>query len=557
MADTRTAAREAHRRRDWQAARDGLVAAAATGELSADDAFTLADATWWLGDVEGSLAAAEQAYRRYLDGDRPERAAMAAIHIAVDLLLRGDEVVGGGWLQRAQRLLADRPESAEHGYLTYLTEVEARLGGPALDEVIASAARIAELGRRYGDRNLVALGMLGQGRALVKQARVEEGLGLLDEAMVAVLTEDLAPEWAGNIYCHLMSACHELGDVRRAVAWTRATTSWLETLPAAVLFTGICRVHRSQVFQASGSWDDAEVEAAKVCADLEGIHVASAAEAHYQVAELRRLRGDLAGAELAYEEARARGRDPHPGLALLQLAGGRVDVAAAAIATAVASVDDPLARVRLRAAQVEIALAVGDRDLAEEACAEVTDLADRYESDGFVTLQRSTRGACLLARGRPEEALPALRSAARAWRDLGVPYEAARVGLLTARACEALGDHDGARRERDAAREVFERLGATGAAVEAAAGAGAGDAEVVTDPRDRARTEAGLTRRELDVLTVVASGCTNREVAERLVISEKTVARHLSNIFVKLGCSSRTAASAYAHERGLVPRSRG
>jgi DNA-binding CsgD family transcriptional regulator len=543
--DPRAAARQAYQRCDWQAARDGFAAAAATTDLSADDAFALSYAAWWLGRVDESVTAGEKAYRRYLDGDRPERAAMAAIHIAVDLLLRGDEVVGSGWIQRAQRLLEDRPDTAEHGYLTYLLEVEAALGGAALDEVNASAARVAEVGRRHGDANLVALGILGQGRACVKQARVDEGLALLDEAMLAVLTEELSPEWAGNIYCHLMSACHELGDIRRAVAWTQATTSWLETLPAAVLFTGICRVHRSQVFQATGGWDEAELEAARVCEDLEHIHVASAAEAHYQVAELRRLRGDLAGAEEAYEEARARGRDPHPGLALLQLARGRPEVAAAAIRTAVAGVEDPFSRIRLRAAQVEIALAAGDPDLAEGACAEVADLAGRYRSDGFVALQQTTQAACLLARGRAEAALPSLRSACRSWRRLGMPYEAARTQVLAARACESLGDHDGALRELDAAAAVFERLGA------------AADAATVASLRGGAHGPDGLTPRELEVLAEVAAGRTNREVAERLVISEKTVARHLSNIFVKLDCSSRTAAAAYAYEHGLGSRARG
>jgi DNA-binding CsgD family transcriptional regulator len=389
------------------------------------------------------------------------------------------------------------------------------------------------------------LGTLGQGRALVKQARTDEGLPLLDEAMLAVLAEDLSPEWAGNIYCHLMSACHELGDVRRAVAWTQATTSWLETLPAAVLFTGICRVHRSQVFQATGGWDAAELEAAKVCEDLEHIHVASAAEAHYQVGELRRLRGDLAGAETAYEEARARGRDPHPGLALLQLAQGKVEVAVAAITTAVASVEEPLARIRLRAAQVEIALAAGRPELAEGACAEVADLAGRYRSDGFVALQRTTQAACLLARGEAEAALPSLRSACRSWRGLGMPYEAARTRVLAARACEALGDLDGARRELDAAAAAFDRLGAVG------------DAATVASLRGRAGSPDGLTPRELDVLAEVASGSTNRDIARRLYISEKTVARHLSNIFAKLGCSSRTAAAAYAYEHGLGSRTDG
>jgi DNA-binding CsgD family transcriptional regulator len=539
------AAREAYQRCDWQAARDGLVAAAAAGPLSADDAFMLAYAAWWLGRVDESLAAGEQAYRHYLEGERPARAAMAAIHIAVDLLLRGDDVVGSGWLRRAERLLGDQPESAEHGYLSYLVEVEAALGSPDLDAVAASARRVGELGRMHGDPNLVALGILGQGRALVKQARTDEGLALLDEAMVSVLTEELSPEWAGNIYCHLMSACYELGDVRRAIAWTDATTRWLETLPDAVLFTGICRVHRSQMLQASGGWEQAEREARQVCEDLEHMHVASAAEAHYQLGELRRVRGDLPGAEVAYEDARARGREPQPGLALLQLAQGRSRIAAAAIAAALASESDPLTRFRLRAAQAEIALAAGDLEVASAACAEVLDTADTYGSSGFVATAETIRGAVALAEGRADVAVGALRSACQRWRELGVPYEAAKVGVLLARACSELGDPDGCGRELEAAAKVFTRLGA------------ARDVEAVTALRGRPREADGLTARELEVLAEVASGSTNREIASSLVISEKTVARHLSNIFVKLGCSSRTAAAAYAFEHGLAAPPRG
>lgn len=540
MTDTLAAAREAYRRRDWRGARDGLVAADAAGGLTADDVFTLADAAWWLGEVERSLAAGERAYRLYLDGDRPARAAMAAIHIAVDLLLRGDDVVGSGWIRRAERLLDDQPEGVEHGYLRYLVEVEASLGGPDLDAVIASAERVEALGRTHEDPNLVALGILGQGRALVKQARTTEGMALLDEAMVAVLTEDLAPEWSGNVYCHLMSACHEVGDIRRAVAWTEATSRWLQTLPDAVLFTGICRVHRSQVLQASGGWDQAEREAEQVCRDLEHLHVASVAEGYYQVGELRRLRGDLVGAEEAYEQARQRGREPQPGLALLQLARGRARASAAGIATALAGELDPLARFRLCAARVEIALAAGELDAAEEACAEVEATAERYGSSGLDATARAARGAVLVGRGRPEEALVALRSACQRWRELGIPYDAAKVGVLLAQACAALGDADGAERELDTAVDVFDRLGAVA------------DADGVATRRGSRRSADGLTARELEVLTEVASGSSNRQIADELSISEKTVARHLSNIFVKLGCSSRTAAAAYAFEHGLL-----
>nr|WP_246220690.1 helix-turn-helix transcriptional regulator [Phytoactinopolyspora mesophila] len=339
-----------------------------------------------------------------------------------------------------------------------------------------------------------------------------------------------------------MAACHELGDVRRAVAWTRATKEWLQTLPAAVLFTGICRVHRSQVLQATGGWEEAEAEAARVCEDLEHIHVASAAEAHYQVAELCRLRGFFDDAEDAYEQARARGRDPQPGLALLHLARGRPKLAASALEASLAGTDDPLRRLPLRAAQVEIALQAGDFELAGQACDEVAAIADRFGCDGFVATSQTSRAACLLASGQAEPALALLRTACRTWRELGLPYDAARAGVLLARACAAAGDRDGAARELEAARKLFDRLGAVG------------DVKIVDGLRGHTRSDVGLTAREIEVLAEVAAGRTNRQIADRFVISERTVERHLSNIFVKLDCGSRTAAAAYAHEQGLVPR---
>lgn len=258
------AARDAYRRRDWAAARGGFATARAAGELAAADLDALADAAWWLGDVEEASAVLEEAYRRHLEAGNPGPAAMAAIGIAVNHLLRGDSVVGSGWLGRAQRALQDQPERTEHGYLLYL-ELEGALGEDEPATVTATARRVRDIGRRHADPNLVAAGDLFEGRALVKAGRVADGMALLDEAMLAVLSGQLGPEWAGNIYCHLMAAFSELADVRRAAEWTEATGRWLAGLPAAVLFTGICRVHRSQVLERKGDWAEAEREAALVC----------------------------------------------------------------------------------------------------------------------------------------------------------------------------------------------------------------------------------------------------------------------------------------------------
>jgi len=535
------AARDAYARRDWPAAREGFDAAREVAALSADDLSALGDAAWWLGHIEESLAASEQAYHGYLDAGQPRQAAMAALGVAYLSFLRGREAVGTGWMSRAQRLVADQPECVEQGYLRYVLQVEAALDGPDVAAVVAAARGVRELGRRHGDPTLVAAGTLGEGRMLVRHGRVAEGLALLDEAMVAVLSEELTPEWAGNIYCHMMAACHELCDIARAREWTEATTRWLATLPAAVLFTGICRVHRSQVLQITGEWDRAESEAARVCADLAELHVATAAEGHYQVGELRRLRGDLAAAEQAYQRAHEHGRDPQPGLALAYLARGRADTASAAIRTAlVAHSDNRLGRARLCAPQVETALATGDIPTATKACDELDETAAVYASSGLQAMAHHARGAITLADGHPAEALGVLRAACRRWRELAAPYEAARVGVLLAQAYRALEDTDAAARELAAAEVVFARLGAIP------------DLEHVAALRHRPSLPGGLTAREVEVLALVAAGQTNRAVATALVLSEKTVARHLSNIFTKLGLSSRTQAAAYAFEHGLI-----
>ena len=538
-------AREAFGRRDWPLARDGFKTVGENAELSADDLSALGDCAWWLGDVDEALGAYEGSYRLHLQGQQPRRAAVSALGLAVSLFLRGDTELGSGWMNRAQRLLRHQPEGAEHGYLLYL-DVESALMGGDLDEVLAKGPVLRDMGQRYGDANLAAGGVLFEGRALVREGRLREGMALLDEAMVAVLSDRLVPEWAGNIYCHLMAVFHELVDVRRAADWVEATARWLDTLPSAVLFTGICRVHRSQVLQIMGAWAQAEQEAARVCRDLARIHVAGAAEGHYQVGEVQRLRGELVAAEQSYERAHERGRDPQPGVALLRLAQGRLASASASIQAAlVAESEDSLARAPLCAAQVEIALAAGSIDTARRACEELEATSSVYSTSGLEAMAAQARGAITLAAGSAGAALPILRDACRRWRELRADYNASKVCVLLARAYEMLGDEDAAARELEAAASVFDRLGA------------ALDARAVAAMRGREQIPGGLTAREAEVLALVAMGRSNREVAGSLSVSQKTVARHLSNIFTKLGVSTRTEAAAYAFEHGLAPASRG
>lgn len=534
------AARDAFGRQEWAAAFESFHAAWERGGLSADDCYALADSAWWVGEIEVALSAWEEAHRLYVRAGEPRRAAMAAMFIAAHSMERGDAAVGSGWMSRMHRLLRDEPEGAEHGYAIY-HEIFDLMGADDPEGAIALARRMQELGSRFDDPNLMAVGLVGEGRAMIKQGRISEGMGLLDESMLAAMSGGLHPVWAGAIYCHLMDACRELGDVRRAVEWTEAAERWCERLPETGVYRGICRVHRAQVLQLQGAWDRAEREATSACTDVVRLHLTTVAAGHYEIGEIRRLRGDVSGAEEAFRHAHELGRDPQPGLALVRLAQGRIDAAASSIRAALAArAGDRLARAELCAAQVEIALAAGAVEAARAASDELDATAIDYASSGLVAAAREARGAVLLAVGDATEAVTTLRSACRLWQELDAKHRAAKTRTVLAEAYRALGDEDAAQLELDAARDVFERLGA------------ALDARRVAELQGRSELPGGLSEREAEVLRLVATGRGNREIAAALFISERTVHRHVSNIFTKLGVTSRTAATAYAFENHLV-----
>jgi DNA-binding CsgD family transcriptional regulator len=532
------AARASFAAHDWAAAYRDFTDTAEQAPLDTDDLCAQSRAAWWLGLMDESMALDEQAYARYVDAADNRRAAERAFFIAYGHFLKGNGEIGGGWMSRAQRLLADEADCPEQAYVLYFA-VETGLDGG--EEALAKARAVQDAGRRHGDPNLVAAGIVAEGRVLIKLGRAQEGLALLDEGMLEASSPALTPNWAGNVYCHLMAACYEVGDIGRAAAWTQSTSDWCDRMAPAVLFKGICRIHRAQVMQVLGDWVGAQDEAERVCADVAHIHAGAVAEAHYQIGEIKRLRGDVAGAEQAYGEAHRLGRDPQPGLALLRLAEGRADVAAVMIGSALAGVAEPLARGRPLAAQVDTAIARGDHTTASAAAAELDEVASVYGSSGLEAVARRCRGAVLLATGQTEDALSTLRSACSRWNELDAPYDCAKVRVLLARAYRELGDVESSIRELDAALVSFERLGAVL------------DAKAVEAQR-RSALPHGLTEREAEVLALVAAGHTNRQIADELFVSPKTAERHVSNIFTKLGVTTRTAAARVAVEHGLASK---
>jgi len=526
----------------WLDAYESFSRADEAAPLGAEDLELLATSAYMLGRDDEWMRALERAHQLHADAEEMPRAARCAIWVGINLALRGE--VGGatGWLGRAQRLLdRDGRECAERGYLLLPGVFQHEATGD-FAAAAATAAEAAEIGQRFGDADLFALATHSQGYMLIKDGQVKKGLGLLDEAMVAVTTGELSPIPTGLVYCGVIMACQEVYEMRRAGEWTAALTRWCEQQPDVVAFTGRCLVHRAEIMQLRGAWGDALEEARRAGLRFEETMNPAAGLALYRQGELLRLQGEFDAAEEAYRAASGCGWEPQPGLAQLRLAQGRGDVAAAAIRRAAGEVSERLKRAGLLAAYVEIMLAVDDLESARVACRELGEIAESYESDMLAAMVEQARGAVDLAAGDARSALVSLRVALQLWHDLEAPHEAARVRELIALACRALGDEDTAAMELEAAHGVFAQLGA------------APDLARVDALRLTAASAGthGLTSRELEVLRLVATGGTNKAIAAELVLSERTVDRHVSNIFMKLRVSSRAAATAFAYEHKLV-----
>jgi DNA-binding CsgD family transcriptional regulator len=533
--------RSAFQRQAWDEAHARLAEADRERALDAEDLERLALAAHLLGRDAASADLWARAHREFLARGNPARAVRCAYRLAIPLVLRGDFARGGGWIERGRRILDEHGlDGVERGWLLLPVGARSVRMGDA-DAALDAFEKAAAIGARFSDRDLVTLARHGQGRALIRKGETARGLALLDEIMAAVVAGEISSPVAGDVYCSVLEACGELHDVRRALEWTEALGEWTSSQGGLPAYRGQCLVHRAEILVVRGAWREAASDAQRA-RDLLSRPPPQRAlgAAEVQLAELHRLRGDLDKAEEAYRRARAAGASPQPGLALLRLAQGRTGAARTAIDLALDAVRDPFHRPPALLAAVEIAVAAGELDGARVAAKELASIATALGVPFLAAEAAYAEGAVRLAGGDARGAAGEARRAFEIWDEVEAPFEAARARLLLGLACRALGD-DAACVEVEAARDTFQRLGAAPEVARAK--------ELLRAP---AKDGAVLSGREVEVLRLVATGRTNRAIAEELGISGKTVDRHVSNIFGKLDVSSRAAATAWAFRNGIA-----
>jgi len=529
-------ARETFERGDWVTAFEAW-SEVDPDALGPDDLHRLATAAFLLGRHEECVAAIQRAFSAYLDRGDLADAARCAFWMSMVFGTGGDQALAAGWTARADRVLEQLGEDVvERGYVRFLHMFRC-IAAQDWAAAVEHAAYVTEHGRRFADPDLLAMGLSAEGRLRLYSGRVPEGLALFDEAMLGVAAGDVSPVFAGNVYCVMIEGCQEISDFGRAAEWTAALTRWCQSQPALVAFTGQAAVHRGQIMRLRGAFTEAVEEFDNaVRRYLASPTPGAAGLASAEKGDVLRILGRFEDAEASFEAAFDYGYEPQPGLALLWLATGRTTAALGAARRLLAESGDPVARSRMLPGVVEILLSGGELEQARATAVELERIAADFGCAGLQAMAAYASGCVELEAADASGALPYLRKAATLWRGLEAPYEVARVRLQVGRALGALGDEVSSALELAAAQRALVGLGV---------------AAVQSEPRP-GDLPGGLTAREAEVLRLVATGQSNAAIAAALVLSEKTVARHLSNIFTKLDVGSRTAAAAYAFEHRLA-----
>jgi DNA-binding CsgD family transcriptional regulator len=537
------AARDAYENGAWADATELFLRADAGCELEIDDL----DALVWAAAVSAQdrvmLATLERVYAHHSANGDHEECARAAFWSGLRNMLIGEVGLGSGWLQRAAKHVEQTPpDCVQRGYLL-LPQVYMHRGKGAYERAIEVADKAIAFGEHADEPDLIALAGSIKGGILFRLGRIDEGYVPIDEAMLLANSRRLSPVVCGVVYCEVVASCCRVLEMVRAREWTAILNDWCRRNPQARAFNGVCLVHRAEVLQFEGNWNEAFAEAERAGHELQGTTEQTAiATAAYRRGEILRLRGSSRLSEAEYRQAGEIGIDPQPGLALLRLAQGRHDEAAAMISRALETAADMPRKTALLPAGIEIFIACGDLDTTEKLCAEMTKIAELFGTEILARVAEQGCGSLAMARGEYADAVAGMSRARRYWSEFGAPYLVARLGVDIAQCCAKLGDVQSADMEFDAAEKLFRKVGAEP------------DLARIRKIRTGIKSPGAdnLTARELEVLALMAHGGTNREIAGELGLSPKTVNRHVENIFDKFGVSSRAAAVAKALKTGAI-----
>lgn len=543
--DLLSAGREALSRGLWSDAREWFERAVARSD--APEALEgLGAAAWWQSDAPAVLEARERAYGLYAKRQDRTGAARMASALALDYAaFRGEAAVANGWLQRARRLVDGLGPTPERGFVA-LTEglfsIEMRSDTAAARRLASEAL---EVGRSLEITDIEMFGLALEGLALVSEGAVEDGIRLLDEATAAATGGEMEDPLAiGFTCCYMMIACERVRDFDRAFQWCERIRDFCVRTGMQLLLS-YCRAHYADLLTLRGRWREAEEELGPLVAEMEAS--LPGIEGVTRLADLRRRQGLLDEAEEMFAAAEFH---PRGALGLAVVALERGDHAAAVDRAERYLRRVPAENRTVRAAGLEVLVwastALGDLDRARSASADIRSLAEAVETPLLEAAADAAEGHVLAAAGEHERARRLLEDAVDRYGRSGTPFEAMRARMDLARSLTALGRTEDAAGEARAALETARELGAV---------LEAGRAEALIgqlEGRPSGEASGPLTDREVEVLRLVSAGKTNRAIAEELVISEKTVARHVSNIFNKLGLSSRAAATAWAYEHDLV-----
>jgi DNA-binding CsgD family transcriptional regulator len=536
-------ARAAFGRRAWGEARSAFAVVSHEG-MSFEDLERYAIAAHLVGLEAESREILARGHREAIARDDVTRAVRFAFWLGHSMIFTGEMAQASGWWARARTLLQQRGVDCAEWGLVLFTEALQQFFAHETAAALQTLTEARSIGQRFADATVLTAAQYLRGRVLIRVGKCGEGLAALDEVMVAATNGELHLLTLGHTYCGLLEACWEVLDLRRAREWTGALTRWCDGEPDLVPYRGPCLVRRVELMRMHGDWDQAMGEVRRACEWLSRPEIPeTAAEATYQLGELHRLRGNFAAAEQAYREASRLGRSPHPGMALVWLAGGRAEAAASAVRRALDETEECGRRAELLSAQVDILLVLGDVSGAHAAMDDLKTLGTTVDALVLRAMADRAEGSVLVAEAQARAAVGGLRRSWQAWQQLEAPYEAARTRVLIAHACRALDDADSAAMELDAARSLFQSLGASYDL-----------AGLADEPSSVASAAQGLTTREVEVLGLIAAGETNKAIAAALVISEYTVARHVQNMLQKLRCSSRSGLAAFAVEHGLARR---